>query len=119
MITMGRASNIQMWQYLTAILLIFFLGFHLAERIPQITGMSYHESLNAENVYHNYTSYGWVLWFLAAIALFHGLNGLRGIFLEWRQGRAYTLTVNALFWLTYLVLLGVATWTVIGLPKLG
>ncbi len=119
MITMGRASNIQMWQYLTAILLIFFLGFHLAERIPQITGMSYHESLKAENVYHNYTSYGWALWFLAAIALFHGLNGLRGIFLEWRQGRAYTLTVNTLFWIVYLVLLGVATWTVIGLPKLG
>ncbi len=119
MIKMGKASNIQIWQYLTAILLIFFLGFHLAERIPQITGMSYHQSLDAENAYHSFSSYGWVLWILAAIALFHGLNGLRGIFLEWRQGKTYTLTVNALFWIVFLVLLGVATWTIIALPALG
>ncbi|MCE4607242.1 MAG: hypothetical protein F7B59_07960 [Desulfurococcales archaeon] len=116
---MSKASNIQVWQYITAILLIFFLGFHLAERIPQITGLTYHQSLDAENVYHNYSSYGWALWFLAAIALFHGLNGLRGIFLEWRQGKTYTLTVNALFWIVYLALLGIATWTVISLPALG
>jgi succinate dehydrogenase / fumarate reductase membrane anchor subunit len=118
-IKMGKESNIQIWQYITAILLIFFLGFHLAERIPQITGLSYHQSLESEHVYSTYASFGWVLWFLAAIALFHGLNGLRVIFLEWRQGKTYSLTVNALFWIVYLVLLGLATWTVIGLPSLG
>ncbi len=116
---MARASSIQMWQYLTAILLIFFLGFHLAERIPQITGLSYHESLEAEHVYKTYTSFSWILWGLAAVALFHGLNGVRGILLEWRQGKTYTAIVNALFWILFLALLGVATWTIVGLPSLG
>ena len=119
-IKMGRASSVQIFQYITAILLILFLGFHLAERIPWVNGgLEYHESLNAENVNHAYNSYGWVLATLAVIALFHGLNGARGILLEWKQGKAWTLTVNALFVILVIGLSIFAIWTVVGLPEYG
>jgi len=36
----GRASSIQLWQYITAILMIGLLGFHLLQRVPWIWGAS-------------------------------------------------------------------------------
>ncbi len=101
----ARASSIQVWQYITAIILIFVLGFHLIERVPGLSPLaphSYEGSLEYELVRKAYTDYGWVLAILLVAALFHGLNGLRGILLEWKQSRGWTLTVNALFWILFL-----------------
>ncbi len=117
---MGRASTVQVFQYITAILLIVFLGFHLAERIPWVNGgVGYHESLDAEHVSHAYTAYGWALATLAVIALFHGLNGARGILLEWRQGKAWMALVNIVFIVLVVGLSVLAIWTVVGLPEYG
>ncbi len=113
---MARTWTMQFLQYVTAILLIVLLSFHLAERIPWITGVSYHESLKSERVADAYSSYGWALLLLAYAALFHGLNGFRGMLHEWkpRHGRLWDLVFIILF----LVFAGIATYTVVGLPPL-
>jgi len=117
---MARASSIQIWQYITAILLIVFLGLHLAERIPWLNGgVGYHESLDADKVSDTYNTFGWALAFLAVIALFHGLNGARGILLEWRQGKGWTVLVNMLFIALLVGFSVLAIWTVAGLPAYG
>ncbi len=109
------ASRIQVWQYITAILLIFFLSFHLAERVPWITGVSYHESLSKEYVSKAYSSYGWALLILAYIALFHGLNGVRGMLYEWKPGLAKLW--DAAFWALFIIFAAIGTYTLIGLPS--
>ena len=117
---MGRASSVQIWQYITAILLIFLLGFHLAERIPWLNGgVDYHESLGAEQVSRNYNAFGWVLAALAVVALFHGLNGVRGILLEMKQGKTWTTLVNLAFIVVFVGFSVLAVWTVVGLPAYG
>ena len=102
---MVRASSVQVWQYITAIILIFVLGFHLIERVPGISPLnpaSYEGSLDYGLVKKAYTDYWWVLAILLGAALFHGLNGVRGILLEWKQGRGWSLAVNALIWLLFI-----------------
>lgn len=111
---MARAWTMQFLQYVTALLLIVLLSFHLAERIPWITGVGYHESLKSERVADAYSSYGWALLLLAYAALFHGLNGLRGMLHEWKpqHGRLW----DSIFITLLLVFAGIATHTVVKLP---
>lgn len=113
---MGRAWRIQIFQYITAILLIGFLAFHLAERVPWLTGVSYHESLRSDWVAHAYSKYGWALLFLAYIALFHGLNGTRGMLYEWLP--RYARLWDALFIVLFIIFAVIATYTLIGLPPI-
>ncbi|MEB2837058.1 MAG: hypothetical protein GSR80_001340 [Desulfurococcales archaeon] len=109
------ASRIQVWQYITAILIIFFLGYHLAERLPWLWGYShYHQTLQTAFVQHQYQSWwAWGLLILAYITLFHGLNGVRGILHEWspRWGKVW----DGLFWFLFIVFAAIATWTVVAL----
>jgi len=115
----GRASSIQLWQYITAILMIGLLGFHLLQRVPWIWGFStMDQTLKYSWVYHDYVSYGWALLLLAYVALFHGLNGVRGMLLELHQGKLYETTINVLFWIVFLVFAAIATVTVVKLPPL-
>ena len=112
---MASASSIQIWQYITAIVLVFVLGFHLLERVPGISPLtpeSYEDSLSYEAVRKAYTSYWWVLAILLLAALFHGLNGVRGILLEWRQSRGWTIAVNVVVWLAFIGLAGFGLLTI-------
>lgn len=113
---MARVWIIQFLQYVTAILLIALLSFHLAERVPWLTGVSYHESLTSERVARTYSEYGWALLLLAYVALFHGLNGVRGMLYEWKPSMSRLW--DALFIILFLVFAGVATYTVAALPPL-
>lgn len=113
---MARASSIQLLQYITAMLLIIFLSFHLAERVPWLTGVSYHDSLKSERVSEAYSKYEWALLLLAYAALFHGLNGFRGMLYEWVP--RYARLWDALFVLLFIVFAGIATYTLVGLPPL-
>ncbi|ABM80028.1 hypothetical protein [Hyperthermus butylicus] len=102
---MARASTLQIWQYITAMILVLVLTFHLVERIPGISPLaaeSYEGSLEVEKVQNAYSEYWWILAILLVAALFHGLNGLRGMLLEMRQGRAWTIFVNVLFWILFI-----------------
>ncbi|MET1101351.1 MAG: succinate:quinone oxidoreductase [Pyrodictiaceae archaeon] len=114
---MVRASSINIWQYITAIILIFVLSFHLIERVPGLSPLGatgYEESVEYEKVKTAYESYGWVLGLLLIVALFHGFNGLRGILLEWRQGRGWSIFANALFWILFLGFTAYGLATIIG-----
>jgi succinate dehydrogenase / fumarate reductase membrane anchor subunit len=115
----GKASSLQIWQYITAILLIGLLGFHLLQRVPWIWGVStIDQTLTAAWVYSDYVHYGWALLLLAYVALFHGLNGVRGMLLELHQGRLYEITINVLFWIVFIAFAVIATATVAKLPPL-
>jgi succinate dehydrogenase / fumarate reductase membrane anchor subunit len=113
----GKASNIQMWQYITAILLIFLLGYHLIQRLPWLFNVStYDQTLTASIVYNQYQTAGWALLLLAYVALFHGLNGVKGMLFELYQGKTYTTIINILFWIVFIALAAIATITVVKLP---
>jgi succinate dehydrogenase / fumarate reductase membrane anchor subunit len=108
--TVVRSSTVNVWQYITAIALIFVLTFHLMERVPglsPLSGETYEDTLKSENVAQAYNSYSIVLGILLVAALFHGFNGLRGILLEMRQGRGWSLFVNVLTWILFV---GFAVW---------
>ncbi len=101
-----RASTLQLLQYLSAMALVVLLGFHIIERVPglsPLTPESYEESLSYEVVRRAYKEYWWVLALLLAAALFHGLNGLRGILLEWRP--AAHRVINLVFVAAFIALL--------------
>jgi succinate dehydrogenase / fumarate reductase membrane anchor subunit len=101
-----RASTVHIWQYITAALLIILLGFHLAERVPGLSPLnveSYEESLSYEAVRKAYRDYWWLLALLLVTALFHGLNGVRGIILEWKP--TLHRAVNILFVIVFIALL--------------
>ena len=103
---MGRASSLQIWQYITAIILIFVLSFHLIERVPGLSPLgakSYEDSVKIGVVKKAYSSYGWILATLLIVALFHGLNGLRGMLLELRQGRGWRIFVEVLIWGLFII----------------
>jgi succinate dehydrogenase / fumarate reductase membrane anchor subunit len=113
------ASRIMIWQYITAIILIAVLAGHLAERFPLFVHQSYDESLNSQTVYSRYKSpWGIGLLILAYVALFHGLNGIRGMLYEWLPGRRREKLWDALFWILFIIFAIVATYTVVALPPL-
>ncbi|BEP18317.1 hypothetical protein PYJP_16690 [Pyrofollis japonicus] len=115
---MGRASSIQIWQYITAIILIFVLTFHLIERVPGLSPLgakSYEESVEVEPVKKAYSSYGWILGTLLIVALFHGLNGLRGMLLELRTGKGWRIFVETVIWLLFVIFGAIGLHTVLAM----
>jgi succinate dehydrogenase / fumarate reductase membrane anchor subunit len=113
----NKASNIQVWQYITAILLIFLLGYHLLQRIPWLFNVStLDQTLTSAFVYNQYKEAGWALLLLAWVALFHGLNGVRGMLFELHQGKTYNNIINVLFWLVFIVFAAIAALTIVKLP---
>jgi len=109
------ASRVQVWQYITAILLIVFLTGHLIERLPWLVGAeSYHDTLKSGFVEKQYSSWWSIgLLILAYTALFHGLNGVRGILHEWkpRLGAVWDIVILIVF----IVFAAIATQTVAAL----
>jgi succinate dehydrogenase / fumarate reductase membrane anchor subunit len=113
------ASRIWIWQYITAIILIAVLTGHLIERFPPLVHHSYEETLSPSWVHARFKSpCGAGLLLLAYVALFHGLNGLRGMLYEWLPGRRREKVWDAIFWILFIFLAIVATWTVVALPPL-
>ena len=111
------ASRIQVWQYITAIVLIFVLVGHLVERVPFITGKSYEESLESDYVHKMFKGKWSIgLLILAYVALFHGLNGVRGMLYEWLPGRRREKLWDVLFWLVFIVFAVIATYAVVNAP---
>ncbi len=112
-------SRIQLWQYITALLLVFLLAWHFAMRIPWIRDVtSFIDTLSPSKVYEDVGGLSGILALLLAYtALFHGLNGLRGILYEWRQGEGWRRLVNALVVVLFVVFAGLATYTVVGITE--
>jgi len=113
-------SRIQLWQYITGILLILLLAWHFSLRIPQLRGVeSFIETLQPGKIYSDIGGATGILGILLAYAaLFHGLNGLRGILLEW-LGEGRRTLINLVAVILFIIFAGIATYTVIGLTNPG
>ncbi len=111
---MGAGTRLLV-QYITGALLVILVIFHFASRIPQLRGVdSFLETLSPEAVYEDIGgASGIALLLLAYTALLHGLNGLRGILLEWTSGR-HERAITAVIAILFIVFAGLATYTVIG-----
>ena len=108
-------SVVQTWvQYITAIILVFLLTWHLLVRVPWLRGVeTFAETLSPEKVYSEISGYGVLLLLFAYAAILHGFNGLRGVLLEWTSGRYRTL-INLVIIILIVVFAGLATYTVVG-----
>ena len=93
---MVRESTLGLFQYVTAAILVAVLAVHVLVHVPGVMYSSYRESLQLRSIYDNFQLTGWVLIILLVVAAIHGLNGLRGILIELRQGRRWEVTVNLL-----------------------
>ncbi len=103
-------------QYVTAILLIFLLTWHLVIRVPWLRGVeTFRDTLAPHLIYREVDVYGVLLLLFAYVAILHGFNGLRGILLEWTSGK-YKGAITVLIILLVVVFAALATFTVIGTP---
>ncbi len=112
---MGSGSKKLLLQYITAILLIFLLTWHLVIRVPALRGVStFAETLASEEIYHEITAYGALLLLFAYTVLLHAFNGLRNILLEWTDGK-YNALITGTIIILFFVFAGLATYTVVGI----
>lgn len=93
---MVRESTLSLFQYITAAILVVFLTIHVVTHVPGVLYPSYSESLKLRSIYDNYALTGWILGVVLVAAALHGINGLRGILLELKQGRSWEVFVNIL-----------------------
>jgi len=109
-----KASLRALAQYVTGILLVFLLTWHLIRRVPWLWGVeTFRDTLSPEFIYEEITAYGVILLLFAYATLIHGFNGLRNVLLEWTSGR-YKPLINLLVLVLLLVFAALATYTVIG-----
>ena len=113
---MVKKSTVQIWfQYVTAILLIFLLTWHLLVRVPWLRGVeTFKDTLASERIYHEVSNYGILLLIFAYVALLHGFNGLRTILLEWTSGK-YNGLITGIIVILFIIFGALATYTVIGI----
>ena len=116
-----KAGTIALIQYVTAILMILLVSWHLAVRIPWLHGVENLPSTMSPEIIYDEVERFWPLLILLSIAVvIHGVNGLRGMFLEWAgSNERLRFAVNILSILAIIALLLVAIHTIVGLPELG
>lgn len=89
-----------LWQRITAVLLCVVLGFHLyvlhfsGQHVLTTAGVSIRFSV---------LSYAIVDYTLLAVALYHGLYGLRSVLLDYITGERATRVLTAIVWIVGLV----------------
>ena len=109
------ASTKSLLQYITGIILVFLLTWHLVLRVPWLRGVdSFAETLAPEKIYEEVSGLSGVLLLIFAYAvLYHGFNGLRNVLLEWSGGR-YDKVITVVIVVLFIVFAGLATYTVVG-----
>lgn len=111
------AARLQALQYITAVLLVLLVSWHLAMRIPEFRGLeSFVDTIKPNIVYYEFTTYGVVLFLFAVVALFHGINGLRIILLEIHHGSLWDKLVNAAAVIVFIVMAGAAAHSILYVP---
>jgi succinate dehydrogenase / fumarate reductase membrane anchor subunit len=116
-----KAGTIALIQYATAILMVFLVTWHVAVRIPWLHGVEDLPSTMSPEIIYDEVRRFWPLLILLSIAVVvHGVNGLRGILLEWAgSNERLRFAINILSILAIIALLIVAVHTIVGLPELG
>jgi succinate dehydrogenase hydrophobic anchor subunit len=101
--------------YISAIVLVFVLTFHLLLQSP-LAGKPFEETLSFSYASGNLVYYKVVFGLLLFVAVVHGLNGVRVIALEWlhpkKLGWLLNLAVVAL--MAFFLALGTFTLIVVG-----
>ncbi len=112
--SMVRPGYLSLIQYVSAIILIFLISWHLILRFPPLHGVeSFIDTMKPEILYEEITVYGVLLVLLLVAAVFHGVNGIRSMLLEWSSNKYWTLIVNLLAIIVFLVLIVVGIHTVL------
>ncbi|MDM7275541.1 MAG: succinate:quinone oxidoreductase [Thermoprotei archaeon] len=107
-------------QYITALLMVFLVSWHLIVRIPQLHGVeTFVETMSPDIIYREVSSFGILLVALALVVVFHGINGLRGLLLELRGGTMWGIFVNAIAVIAFIILLLIGIYTVMGVTPPG
>jgi succinate dehydrogenase / fumarate reductase membrane anchor subunit len=116
-----KAGTIALIQYATAILMVLLVAWHVAVRIPWLHGVEDLPSTMSPEIIYDEVRRFWPLLILLSIAVvIHGVNGLRGILLEWAgSNERLRFAINILSILAIIALLIVAVHTIVGLPELG
>jgi len=108
------SSRSQLLQYITGIILIILVSWHLALRIPWLRGVEdFVSTMTPEIVYREISAFGIALLLLAYASLFHGINGLRIILLEIHRGRVWDKLVNIASIVAFIVMAAIATHSVV------
>lgn len=110
-----RTSSSMLLHYVTGILIILFGAVHLASH--SFLGVdSYSGSLRYLSVIGRYRDpfFAIVLEALLVNVAYHGLNGLRMVLLEWRQGERWDKAVTWLLVSTGLIVVAYGTTVVLG-----
>lgn len=112
--SMVRPGYLSLIQYVSAIILIFLVLWHLILRFPPLQGVeSFIDTMKPEILYEEITVYGVLLVLLLVAVVFHGVNGIRSMLLEWSSNKYWTLIVNLLAIIVFLVLIVVGIHTVL------
>jgi len=110
-----RSGTIALIQYVTAILMILLVSWHLAVRIPWLQGVeTFVETMSSDIIYEEISRFWPLLLLLAVVVVIHGVNGVRGILLEWIPDSRLRTLINMLTVIVILLLLAIALHTLIG-----
>ncbi|MFN4045775.1 MAG: hypothetical protein ACK4H7_00345 [Acidilobaceae archaeon] len=115
-----RHGTLSLLQYVTALLMVFLVSWHLILRVPQLHGVeTFVETMSPEIIYREVSSFGVILVALTLVVVFHGINGLRNFLLELRGGATWSLLVNTASVIAFILLLLIGIYTVIGVAPPG
>jgi len=116
-----RAGTIALIQYVTAILMILLVTWHIILRIPWFRGVENLPATMSPEIIYNEVKTFWSLLLLLSIAVVvHGVNGFRGMLLEWVGGnKRLRFVINILSILVMIALLLVAIYTIVGVVEPG
>lgn len=110
-----RSGVIAWIQYLTAILMIFLVSWHLIVRIPWVQGVeSFTETMQPSIVYEEISRFWPLLLLLVIVVVVHGVNGVRSMLLEWVVDGRMRLVINILAVLATIALILVGVHTIVG-----
>jgi len=110
-----RSGTIALIQYVTAILMILLVSWHLAVRIPWLQGVeTFVDTMSPDVIYEEISRLWLLLLLLAVVVVIHGVNGIRGILLEWILDGRFRILINILAVIAILVLLAIAIHTLVG-----
>jgi succinate dehydrogenase hydrophobic anchor subunit len=98
--------------YITAIILVFVLTFHLLLESP-LTGKTLDDTLTFGAASNNMVYYQVVFGLLLITAVIHGLNGIRAIAVEWLHPKRFRLLLNLIIVVLMAFFLAVGTYTLV------
>lgn len=107
-------------QYATAALLIFLILWHVMLRFPPVYGAKdLVDTMTPERLHAEITGNRILLLLLLFATLFHGINGARGVLIEWYPDKRWEVLVNVGAFLAFVALMYFGLLTIFYVPPVG